>query len=130
MKLRSLRAMQSRAFRNPLAWAALAFPLVAVIDNKLIPVAMGIVLIAAGVAAWPRTLRKLRAWPPLVAGLGLLLRVGADQLLRAVREGVMLWGSERGTAGRSQGLRLQVASSGTASVLATARCHNVSIVIE
>ena len=70
MKLRSLRAMQSRAFRNPLAWAALAFPLVAVIDNKLIPVAMGIVLIAAGVAAWPW---KLRAWPPLVAGLGLLL---------------------------------------------------------
>jgi hypothetical protein len=43
-------------------------------------------------------------------GVGVLLHIGAGELLRAIREGVMLWNGERGSAGRSQGLRLQVTS--------------------
>jgi hypothetical protein len=61
-------------------------------------------------------------------GLGVLLRVGAGKLLRAVREGVMLWNGECGSAGRSQELRLQVATTGTASQPEPARCHNSSTV--
>ena len=65
--------MHARAYRNPLAWAASMLPLVAVAEDKLIPVAMGIMLVAGAVAAWPW---KLRMWPPLSAGIGLLLLWG------------------------------------------------------
>ncbi len=41
-------------------------------------------------------------------GVGVLLRVGAGELLRAIREGVMLRNSEHEFTGRSRGLRLQV----------------------
>ncbi|MGH6619576.1 MAG: O-antigen ligase family protein, partial [Alphaproteobacteria bacterium] len=62
--------MHARALRNPLAYAALILPPAAVIDYKLIPLAMAATLAAAAVAAWPW---KLRIWPPLAAGLALLL---------------------------------------------------------
>lgn len=62
--------MHARALRNPLAYAALFFPLAAVIDYKVIALAMAATLAAAAVVAWPW---RLRIWPPLAAGLALLL---------------------------------------------------------
>lgn len=62
--------MHARPLRNPLAYTALFFPLAAAIDNKVMPLAMVATLGVAAVAAWPW---KLRIWPPLAAGLALLL---------------------------------------------------------
>jgi O-antigen ligase len=70
MKLRSLRAMQPRPFRDPLNYAALLFPLVAAVENKLLPVVMLGVLAAAAFLAWPW---RLRFWTPLAVAFALIL---------------------------------------------------------
>ena len=70
VKLRSLRAMQPRLFRDPLNYAALLFPLVAAVENKLLPVVMLGALAAAAFLAWPW---RLRFWTPLVVVFALVL---------------------------------------------------------
>jgi len=62
--------MLPRSFRNPAGCAAFLFPLVAVIDNKLIPVLMIAMLIGVAYVSRPW---KLRLWLPLAAGFGALL---------------------------------------------------------
>jgi O-antigen ligase len=70
VKLRSLRAMQPRPFRDPLNYAALLFPFVAAVENKLLPVVMLGALAAAAFLAWPW---RLRFWMPLIVVFALVL---------------------------------------------------------
>lgn len=65
-KRRSLRGMFRIALKNPLAIVAFLFPLAIVINTKLVPVFLVVVLIGVALCEWPL---RPRFWWPLVLSI-------------------------------------------------------------